>query len=130
MYKKKGGRGRGSGSGRGLSEEMLDARMVRVIPRSKNGVLTMGDMDRFRGREVLPLHFLVECATGYTLIFAHGINDIDKEKYQAAEEYINRHHFPDKVSMLPSKPLCYPHFLFVLYIHVSQHPVQFECYAT
>ncbi|MCI50712.1 hypothetical protein A2U01_0071956, partial [Trifolium medium] len=44
--------------------------------------------------EVLPLHFLVECATGYALFLARGIHDIDKQKYQPAEEYINRSDTP------------------------------------
>jgi hypothetical protein len=45
-------------------------------------------------QEVLPLHFLVECATGYALFLAHGINDIDMKKYQPAEEYINQSDTP------------------------------------
>ncbi|GAU39466.1 hypothetical protein TSUD_158970 [Trifolium subterraneum] len=45
-------------------------------------------------QEVLPIHFLVECATGYALFLAHGINDIDRIRYQAAEEYINRSDTP------------------------------------
>ncbi|XP_045805351.1 uncharacterized protein LOC123898447 isoform X2 [Trifolium pratense] len=66
---------------------------VQPIAPSKNGELTIGDIARARGREVFPLHFLVECATGYALFLAHGINDIDMIKYQA-EEYINRSDTP------------------------------------
>ncbi|PNX68760.1 hypothetical protein L195_g056343, partial [Trifolium pratense] len=64
------------------------------IAPSKNGELTIGDIARARGREVFPLHFLVECATGYALFLARGINDIDMNKYQPAEEYINRSDTP------------------------------------
>ncbi|KAK2364780.1 rRNA 2'-O-methyltransferase fibrillarin [Trifolium repens] len=76
---------------RSLGGRMMEA---QPIAPSKNGELTIGDLCRARGREVLPLHFLVECATGYALFLAHGINDIDMKKYQPAEEYINQSDTP------------------------------------
>ncbi|GAU33141.1 hypothetical protein TSUD_363420, partial [Trifolium subterraneum] len=84
-------------------ESMLE---VQAIPPSKNGGMTIGDIARARGREVFPLHFLVECATGYALFLAHGINDIDMLNYRLVEEYINRSDTPFELkSYLPFSSL-------------------------
>ncbi|KAL6554699.1 hypothetical protein OROHE_007438 [Orobanche hederae] len=57
--------------------------------RRKRG-FTIADMERARGRQVMPIHLLFECATGYALFLAKGITEVDLGKLEAVEEYINR----------------------------------------
>ena len=38
----------------------------------------------------MPIHLLVECATGYALVLARDITEVDINKVEAVEEYLNR----------------------------------------
>ncbi|KAK1369050.1 hypothetical protein POM88_035142 [Heracleum sosnowskyi] len=51
---------------------------------------TLGDIDRASGRKATPVYLLFECASGYGLFLAHGINDVDTTTFEAVEEYVNR----------------------------------------
>ncbi|KAL6513883.1 snoRNP complex protein nop56 [Orobanche hederae] len=42
------------------------------------------------GGEVRPVHLLFECATGYALLLANGIAEVDLFRFKKVEEYINR----------------------------------------
>ncbi|KAK1369052.1 hypothetical protein POM88_035144 [Heracleum sosnowskyi] len=51
---------------------------------------TLGDVHRASGRKATPVYLLFECASGYGLFLAHGINDVDTTTFEAVEEYVNR----------------------------------------
>ncbi|KAL6524340.1 hypothetical protein OROHE_016011 [Orobanche hederae] len=50
---------------------------------------TYGDLKRSYGREFVPIHILFECASGYALFLAPGISDVEIDKFQLVEEFIN-----------------------------------------
>ncbi|KAL6530577.1 hypothetical protein OROMI_028466 [Orobanche minor] len=44
-------------------------------------------------QESVPVHILFECASGYALFLAPGIDQVEKDKFQAVEEFISRSPF-------------------------------------
>ncbi|XP_017224046.1 uncharacterized protein LOC108200419 isoform X3 [Daucus carota subsp. sativus] len=58
--------------------------------RNRDEKFTLADVNRARRTPVLPIHLLVECATGYALVLARDITEVDINKVEAVEEYLNR----------------------------------------
>ncbi|KAL6525615.1 hypothetical protein OROHE_015922 [Orobanche hederae] len=81
-----------------IRKRAVDEDDESIVP-FKLRATTFGDLKRMEilnvplGWESVPVHILFECASGYALFLAPGIDQVEKDKFQAVEEFISRSPF-------------------------------------